>query len=166
MMKTILKIFSFITILTSCNQNADNTAELKTKIGNLEKQINESYKPGFGEFMSGIQIHHNKLWFAGQNENWKLAEFEINEIVEAIDDIKRFQSERKETQSIDMLNPVIVDIRTAIQVKDKSKFISSYNLLTITCNNCHKQNDFEFNVIITPETPAFSNQSFSTTQRK
>jgi hypothetical protein len=25
--------------------------------------------------MSGIQVHHAKLWFAGDARNWKLAEF-------------------------------------------------------------------------------------------
>ena len=35
--------------------------------------------PGFEEFMSNIQAHHAKLWFAGQNHNWKLADFEIHE---------------------------------------------------------------------------------------
>jgi len=46
--------------------------------------------------MSGVQAHHSKLWSAGQNQNWKLADFEIHEIMEAIDNIQKYQSERKE----------------------------------------------------------------------
>ena len=39
--------------------------------------------------MSGIQVHHEKLWFAGTAKNWRLADFEIHEIMEAVDDIAK-----------------------------------------------------------------------------
>jgi hypothetical protein len=48
--------------------------------------------------MSSIQVHHNKLWFAGESQNWKLANFESHEIQEAIQDIEKYQTEREESQ--------------------------------------------------------------------
>ena len=82
-MKKIIPIL-FVVALISCNKQSDQIQALQKRVDSLEKKVAESYKPGFGEFMSGIQVHHNKLWFAGQNENWKLADFEIHEIMEAI----------------------------------------------------------------------------------
>ena len=41
--------------------------------------------------MSSIQTHHAKLWFAGMNANWRLADFEIHEIMESVDDKKSMQ---------------------------------------------------------------------------
>lgn len=38
--------------------------------------------------MSGIQVHHAKLWFAGEAGNWGLSDFETKEIRETIDDIR------------------------------------------------------------------------------
>ncbi len=42
----------------------------------------EPYAPGLGEIMGGIQTHHAKLWYAGINDNWKLAQYEIDELKE------------------------------------------------------------------------------------
>jgi len=78
----------FCLILLSCNQHANNN--LQTKIDSLQSVIDKSYKPALGEFMSNIQVHHAKLWFAGQNRNWELADFEITEIKEAMQGIKNY----------------------------------------------------------------------------
>jgi len=63
--------------------------EQNSNVGSLFLRF-VSYKPGFGEFMGGIQVHHEKLWFAGTNQNWKLAGFEIHEIKESMDDIRKY----------------------------------------------------------------------------
>jgi hypothetical protein len=157
-MKPILLIiltFGFF----ACNQHSDNKV-LQNRIDSLESKLAHSYKPGFGEFMSGIQAHHSKLWFAGQNENWRLADFEVHEIMEAMEDIRKFQTERKESRMIEMIEPALDSITNAIQQKNTTLFKTSYTLLTNTCNNCHRAADFEFNVVKIPETQPFSNQDF------
>ncbi len=153
----LLIILTFV--FFACNQQTDNKV-LQNRIDSLESKLADTYKPGFGEFMSGIQTHHSKLWFAGQNENWKLADFEVHEIMEAIEDIQKFQTERKESQMIGMINPALDSINNAIQQKNPALFKSSYTLLTYTCNNCHRAADFEFNVVKIPDTQPFSNQDF------
>jgi len=152
---SLLSIFLF-----ACNQQTNNNQVLQNRIDSLEQKLADTYKPGFGEFMSGIQAHHSKLWFAGQNENWKLADFEVHEIMEAIEDIQKFQTERKESQMIGMINPALDSINNAIKQQNPSLFKSSYTLLTNTCNNCHRAADFEFNVVKIPDTQPFSNQDF------
>jgi hypothetical protein len=151
----IIMAFSFF----ACNQQTDNKV-LQNRIDSLESKLAHSYKPGFGEFMSGIQAHHSKLWFAGQNENWRLADFEVHEIMEAMEDIRKFQTERKESRMIEMIDPALDSITNAIQQKNTTLFKTSYTLLTNTCNNCHRAADFEFNVVKIPETQPFSNQDF------
>jgi hypothetical protein len=158
-MRQILLIISFFGLF-ACNQQTDQTKALQNRIDSLENKLVNTYKPGFGEFMSAIQAHHAKLWFAGQNQNWKLADFEVHEIVEAIEDIQKFQTERKESQSIGMINPALDSVNNAIQQKNPALFKSSYTLLTNTCNNCHRAVDFEFNVVKIPENQPFSNQDF------
>ncbi len=132
----------------------------------MESRLAETYTPGFGEFMSSIQVHHAKLWFAGQNENWKLADFEIHEIKETIDAIRKYETERPESQKTGMLQPALDSVNNAIQQKNISLFKSSYTLLTNTCNNCHRETDFEFNVVKIPEIPPFSNQDFKPLKNK
>jgi uncharacterized lipoprotein YehR (DUF1307 family) len=155
-----LVIFSILIIeLQACGQH-DNNQILQDRVDTLEKKLSDTYKPGFGEFMSGIQVHHAKLWFAGQNQNWKLADFEIHEIMETIENIKKYETEREESQKIDMINPALDSVNKAIQQKSPAAFKNSFVLLTNTCNNCHHAVKFEFNVVKIPETIPFTNQSF------
>ena len=158
-MKSI-PVFLFCLLLVSCNQSKDNTLVLQNRIDSLERRLADTYKPGFGEFMSSVQVHHAKLWFAGQNQNWKLADFEIHEMMEAIENIQHYQTERKESKQISMINPALDSVNAAIEKKDPALFKSSFIILTNTCNNCHHAVDFEFNVVKIPETPPYSNQDF------
>jgi hypothetical protein len=159
-MKKYFVFVAVVLLLVSCKQPEQSTAALQSRIDSLEKKLANTYKPGFGEFMSSIQVHHAKLWFAGQNQNWELADFEMHEIGETIDAIKEYQTEREESKKVDMLKPALDAVNDAIQKKDSALFNSSYLLLTNTCNNCHKAVNFGFNVVKVPDTPPYSNQAF------
>jgi hypothetical protein len=146
--------------LFACHPQTNKNQILQCRIDSLERKLAGTYKPGFGEFMSNIQNHHAKLWFAGQNQNWKLADFEIHEIMEAVEDIQKYQTERKESQLVAMINPALDSVSGAIQQRNPILFTRSYILLTNTCNNCHRVAEFEFNVVKIPDTQTFSNQDF------
>ena len=158
-MKTTICVLSFILLLNWSCANLENK-KLESRIDSLEKKLDDTYKPGFGEFMSNIQIHHNKLWFAGTNENWPLADFEIHEIMETVDAIKKYEPERDESKSVPMILPALDSVNASIQNKNLQQFKNSFVLLTNTCNNCHKSVNFSFNEVKIPDNPPFSNQSF------
>lgn len=151
-------LFLVLSLIVACGQPAEE--KLLLKIDSLQNKLAKAYKPGLGEFMSGIQVHHEKLWFAGEAQNWKLADFEMGEIKEALDAIKEFNSDRKEAKSISMIRHAIDSMNNAIQTKDPQVFRRSFILLTNTCNSCHRATEHEFNVIKIPDTPPFSNQVF------
>ena len=159
MKKTTLLVFIPF-VLASCYNQTNNNQQLQVRIDSLEKKLDNTYKPGLGEFMGSIQTHHAKLWFAGQNQNWKLANFEINEIKEALEDIGKYCADRTESKSIGMINGPIDTLTKSIEQKNIQQFKNNYILLTNTCNNCHRQTEHEFNVIIIPTTPPLSNQKF------
>jgi hypothetical protein len=155
----ILLLFSTVLLISACNQSGDNH-QLQAKIDTLQAKLNDAYKPGLGEFMMSIQEHHAKLWFAGTNKNWKLADFEVHEIGETLDDIKKYCTDRYEVKSIGIIDPAINNINTAIQKKDEARFKSGFTELTNDCNSCHKDNQHGFNVITIPTTPPVTNQEF------
>ena len=160
----VMKLIPFIGLcmfVTACNQGAENGQKLQTQIDSLQASLKNTYRPGFGEFMSDIQVHHEKLWFAGQNQNWKLADFEINEIKESLDDINKYCTDRPERKSLGMIDEPLQNIETAIQQKKVALFKSDFIILTSTCNSCHQATSHGFNVIKIPTTPPFSNQDFS-----
>jgi len=158
-MKTIISIF-IIFALVSCKQQVSDMNTLQNRIKDLEAQVANSYKPGFGELMSSVQAHHAKLWFAGIHENWKLAEFEVHEITEVLDDVKKYQYEREESKFIDMMLPALDSISSVIKKEELSSFKDSYAYLTTTCNNCHLETKFEYNIVKIPKFQQFGNQEF------
>ncbi len=160
-MKNILFLI-LILGLFSCKQKTDQIKVLQNRIDNLEIKLNNMYKPGYGELMSNIQSHHSKLWFAGQNHNWKLAAFEIKELKEIIADILSYQKEREESKIIEMINPELDSIDSAVKQENLVLFVHHYNQLTNSCNNCHRLTNFEFNVVKVPDNSPFSNQDFQT----
>jgi hypothetical protein len=159
-MKIIYFILFFILVASCGEQKTNDTQLLQNQIDSLETKLADSYKPGFGDFMIGIQIHHSKLWFAGKNKNWGLADFEANEILETVGDLAKYQKERKEMMMMGMLTRATDSVRVAIHQKNSAKFNSSFSYLTKTCNICHVAAKYEFNVIRIPETSPFTNQIF------
>ena len=43
------------------NQRNDDSQRLQAQNDSLQNKLVNSYKPGFGEFINGIQIYHGKL---------------------------------------------------------------------------------------------------------
>ncbi len=148
-----------IAFLVSCQPNRE-TKSLRIKIDSLEKAIAESYKPGLGEFMTDIQLHHAKLWFAGINNNWGLADFELKEINESLDDIRKYCADRTEVKSIDMISAPLDSLTHSIGNKNQPDFRKGFILLTNTCNTCHDAVKFPFNKIKIPDALPVSNQEF------
>jgi len=160
-MKKVL-IFIIMLGLFSCKQKTDQIKVLQNRIDSLEIKLNNMYKPGYGELMGNIQSHHSKLWFAGQNRNWKLAAFEIKELREIIADILKYQKEREESKIIEIINPELDSIDLAVKQENSVLFVHSYKQLTNSCNNCHRLTNFGFNVVKVPDNSPFSNQDFQT----
>lgn len=159
-MKTLPILLLLAFGLLSCSKKSDSNAEFKSKIGELQTQLDNSYKPGLGEFMSGIQVHHAKLYFAGTNENWDLADFEIHEIMESLENIPKYCADREEVKDIHIIDSAIDSVSDAIRMKDIVMFKRTYSLLTNTCNDCHKVTNHGFIVMKILDSPMFSNQDF------
>lgn len=158
-----LLIFSSLTvIISSCGDKQDTTKNASNSDSlelNIKKEMAE-YAPGLGEIMGGIQTHHAKLWYAGVNDNWKLAQYESDELKERFEQARSIESTRPEVKMIPMMYPAIDSINNAIVNKNQEQFKKGFILLTATCNSCHSANNFSFNVITIPTAPPVSNQDF------
>jgi hypothetical protein len=147
--------------LFSCARPApDKSAVIQNQVDSLKIKLAQSYKPDFGIEMLGIQMHHSKMWFAAQNKNWKLADYQVGEMLEAVDNLVKYQPQRRELMMMGMLTRALDSVRVSIQEHNLPKFTKSYTYLTKTCNICHTEARFEFNVIKTPESNPFANQEF------
>ena len=159
-MKSIFLSICIVVFFYSCHRNDSKINQLENEVKALEQKLNDAYKPGFGMLMSTIQQHHSKLWFAVENENWELAEFEIHEIKETFDDIKKYQKGKKETEMTAIINPFLDSIKKTIEEKDFNQFKNNYRLLTNTCNACHIANEHKYIEIKIPDFQPYANQIF------
>ena len=162
-MKIIIPI-TFIVFLVACNQKQDRMASLEHQIDSLGKRIDSAFAPGLGEFMVSIQLHHAKLWFAGKNGNWELANFELGEIREDLDGIQRHNKDRPEVRDLAMIFSPLDSVQSAIGQKDQVAFNRGFIFLTNTCNNCHQVTKHGFNKIKIPDSPPVTNQVFEKVQ--
>lgn len=150
----------FLLLTGSCTRPSAKTEKMQELIDSLKQEISQAYRPGFGEIMTGIQMHHAKLWFAGLNKNWPLARFEVQEIQEGLQDIQTFCSDRLETKSISMIFGALDSVAVSIENKNPEHFKTSYVLLTAKCNSCHRNTQHGFNVVTIPAALPVTNQDF------
>lgn len=165
-MRYVILWISFFLFFACTQHPSGENAALKTDQTEAGNDINRQhkqagYQPGLGEIMSGIQMHHAKLWFAGINRNWPLADFEIKELQEAFGNAEAMKDERKEAEAIPMIYGSLDSVNYAIQQKDPELFKHKFLSLTNTCNSCHKAVNFGFNVVTIPTAPPVTNQDFS-----
>ena len=86
-------------IFFGCTQQIPTAQPSSSAIDSLSvqlKDMKEKYRPGLGEIMGGIQMHHAKLYFAGINSNWELADYEIKQIKERLAEAVEIETNRPE----------------------------------------------------------------------
>ena len=139
-------------------------ASLQDSLRDVEQQLNQlkQQSPGLGEYMTTIQLHAAKLWFAAQDSNWDLASYELDELSETIDaaralhffknglDVSGVLESLQETQ--------LAQMRQAITSKAILPFRAAYGETLDACNGCHRSAGYEFISIITPTAPPVTNQ--------
>jgi hypothetical protein len=125
----------------------------------------ESYEPGLGEFMTATQLRHAKLWFAGKQNNWDLAAYEIDEIKEGLEDAARLHPTFDGVPVAEMIktiiDPRIEELEKAVRAKSSAKFMVAFDKLTSGCNNCHAGANKPFIRIQRPTESPLTNQNFA-----
>jgi len=158
-MKNILLV-GVLVFMFGCAENDKSVTALESQVKELKQELANVHKPGFGAIMGNIQTHHYKLWYAGKNKNWELAEFEIHEIKEGLEDIEKFQKDRSENEQMFMIKPALDSISKVVENKNIIQFEGSYEFLTESCNACHKETKYEFIKITIPSGNPYINQEF------
>jgi Skp family chaperone for outer membrane proteins len=161
----LIKTLSLSSELEAANEKnnrtaADLQASFKRVEANLAK-LNEA-APGLGEYMTTIQLHAGKLWFAAKALNWELAEYELDELKETMEAAKGLDAEKNGVKISNVLDSVL---QTQVAVLDKSlksksqtEFQRSYDEILSACNGCHESAGYKFIHIVRPTAPPVTNQ--------
>ena len=123
------------------------------------------YEPGLGEFMMATQLRHAKLWFAGKNNNWALAAYEVDEIKEGLEDAAKYHASNDGVPVAELIkaliDPRLEQLEKAIEAKSSTQFAAAFDELTNGCNSCHAKAGKPFIRIQRPSAPPVSNQNFT-----
>jgi hypothetical protein len=123
------------------------------------------FNPGIGELMNLIvQPRHTKLWFAGREANWSLAEYESKELRSALANVAKARPvfrEQKVADNVEMfLGGAFRAVDDAIRARDETKFVEAYATVNAGCNACHTALNQPQVVIKIPEQPSYPDQDF------
>lgn len=115
--------------------------------------------------MGAMQRHINKLWFAGANNNWELAQFYVHEIEECMEKIEHANVYEDGIALSPLVRNLglksLESLEVSIKESDINAFETSYDLLVANCNNCHNTVKHGFIKIQRPTEPIFDNQVYS-----
>src|SRR5262245_43280606 len=118
--------------------------------------------PGLGEYMTTIQLHAGKLWFAAKALNWELAQYELDELKETMEAAKALNAEKNGVKISGVLDSVlqtqVAELDKSIKSKSQAEFQKSYDETLSACNGCHTEAGYKFIHIVRPTAPPVPNQ--------
>jgi hypothetical protein len=134
-------------------QTAPPTAQAQTpaKVDvPAELESIKSRLPDQAHAMQDVGYHFTNAWFAGDKENWELANFYVGETKSHLRWAVRIIPKRKDKagQEIDLAsilqsleNGPLAQLEGAITSKNKGRFVEAYKFTLETCYACHKTSD-------------------------
>lgn len=143
---------------------ATDMATLRAEIERLKSVV-----PDQAHAMKDVDYHFTNLWFAGQAENWPLADFYWKETLSHLKWALRIIPVRKDNagreikledilQSIE--NSPFMKMGDVVKDQDKTRFEPTYRYLVEGCYSCHKAVDKPFLRTRIPERPATTIMNF------
>jgi hypothetical protein len=148
---------AFLTTANGCGRQDNAIQALEARVQKLEAAA-----PGVGSTMSAVQMHFAKLYFAGQVQNWGLAEFELHEVEENLEKAVALRPEEKGVNLVNLTDAFkrtqLTALRQAIENKNTHAFEGAYNEAIAVCNGCHEETARPFLVITLPTAPPVTNQ--------
>ena len=126
--------------------------------------------PGLGEYMTTIQLHSGKLWFAAKASNWELAGYELDELKETMEAAQSLREEKNGVKLSPVLDSVlktqVAALEETLKAKNPAKFQKAYDETLASCNGCHADAGYKFIHIVRPATPPVTNQRWEPEPQK
>ena len=132
--------------LFSCNQKTDKeTAQGDWIKGTETEQIKTIEKQfrGFDNAMVETGYRYQELYWAGQDQNWEYADYQLEKIKIAIENgLERRPKRAKSAEHF--LSYTLPEMKKSIESKDKMIFNKNFQTMTINCNSCHTMEKVPF----------------------
>ena len=174
---SVVVLFAWVWILSGelrsfQNRNDQAVAAYQDSLKNVRRELTtvKESTPGLGEFMTTMQLHVSKLWFAAKASNSELAAYELDELKEAMEGAKSLHEVKNGVNVSNVLDSVlqtqIAQLAESIKAKNRNDFQRAYDETLSACNGCHEESGRNFVHIIRPTIPPVSNQRWEMTATK
>jgi hypothetical protein len=150
----ILAILSLVSLVSAgCDGMAPAAAPEEAKgMDALAAEVRalRELVPDQAHIMADVGDHFTNLWFAGEAENWPLADFYLGETKSHLKWAVRAKPIRKDNAGRDINLPAILEafengqltqLKQAVDRKDKLGFEAVYRESLSICYACHKASD-------------------------
>jgi hypothetical protein len=135
---------------------SDDLAALKVENERLRSLI-----PSQSHAMMDVAYHFTNLWFAGQHENWPLAQFYFNEAHNHIQWAIRIVPVRRTSGGELRLEEIfttfddtlLAEVKKQIAAKNRAQFSIAYRKALEGCNACHIASEKPFLHVRVPDRP-------------
>jgi hypothetical protein len=174
-LSVVVFLFLIVRVISLGNEiqalDARNNRELAALQESLKRAQAElasakELAPGLGEYMTTIQLHSGKLWFAAKASNWDLAEYELDELKETMEAAKALNAEKNGVKISGVLDSVlqtqVAQLAESIKRKRPAEFQKLYDETLSACNGCHTEAGYKFIHIVRPTAPPVTNQKWET----
>jgi hypothetical protein len=132
--------------LIACSQQTEiETAQGDWITGTKSEQIKtiEKHFRGFDHAMIETDYRFQELYWAGQDQNWEYAEYQLEEMVGALENGLERRPKRAASAEQFMTN-ILPEMQKSIEKRDPIIFERSFEVLTINCNSCHAMENVAF----------------------
>jgi hypothetical protein len=144
-----------------------NVPSSNSEVASLQAEVNrlKGMVPDQSHAMKDVSYHFANLWFAGQKENWPLADFYWAETRSHLRWAVRIIPIRKDAEGheiklIEILDPIektsLEEVHKAIVAKDQQKFSGAYKQMLESCYACHLAAGKPYLRLQVPERPESS----------
>jgi hypothetical protein len=146
--------------------NGGGDAALQESLKRVQAELATAKElaPGLGEYMTTIQLHAGKLWFAAKAGNWELAAYELHELEETMESVKKLNVEKNGVKISNVMDAVlqtqIAQLEKSIKQKNPTEFQNAYDETLSACNGCHTESGHRFIQIVRPAGPPVTNQKW------
>ena len=143
----ILTAFAAVLPHAGCDAPAPAAVDIDTA---AELKSLRDLIPDQAHILADVGYHFTNLWFAGDAENWPLADFYLSETKSHLRWAVRAKPIRKDNAGRDIKLVAILEafensqlgqLKKTIDGKDKPEFITAYKAILTTCYACHKASD-------------------------
>lgn len=147
-------LFAACLLLISCGNNESQYVQGDWIKGTEQEKLDiiENQFGGFGTAMAEVNYRFKELYWAGQDENWEYADYQLEHLEEAIE-YGFVRRPKREESAEKFITYTIPQMDEAIKSKDIAVFNKGFEQLKRDCKECHTMEKVPFINVSIPEFP-------------